>query len=565
MTNLFKEYLFLLQLLQEEVISRENFEKALAYFKDDKNKHIKKNIESESDVGRVLVSLEFCKEEAIAKSIAKSANVEYMTLEEVRPIYNAIGKLPFSTIKNYKIVPINVKKDILTVAMDTPNDVKLIEHLKELSKMEIKPIVLPDSELHELMSEYEASASDKEMPYQKNTNKTSPKDTQKDNNPITKLSEQIIQSGIHSNATEIHIEKQIESSRVRLRIDGTLHDTLQIPANIHDQLIARFKLLANLDINETIAPQEGKATLTFNTKKITVRFNTFPTISGENITLKLINKQSSITPLEQLGLPDVAFKNIENFSKEKSGLILITGPKQSGKSHTLYSFLDKLNTENRKTISIEDSIEKNILGINQIEINHNNGVVLPNILNAISRTDPDIIAIDEISKRDTMGLSLDLSSGKQLVIGTINTKSFSTDLSYLYNMQLEPYLLSTSLIAIISERLVKILCDDCKRQIQIPNEHITSFIPDFPLDANQKDQTFFEPVGCEKCNHTGFSGRKGVFEILRVTDNIREGILHKFSKKTILQTATKEGFLSIRHQILILSKNGITPLTEIPV
>ena len=192
-------------------------------------------------------------------------------------------------------------------------------------------------------------------------------------------------------------------------------------------------------------------------------------------------------------------------------------------------------------------------------------MVLPNILNAISRTDPDIIAIDEISKRDTMGLSLDLSSGKQLVIGTINTKSFSTDLSYLYNMQLEPYLLSTSLIAIISERLVKILCDDCKRQIQIPNEHITSFIPDFPLDANQKDQTFFEPVGCEKCNHTGFSGRKGVFEILRVTDNIREGILHKFSKKTILQTATKEGFLSIRHQILILSKNGITPLTEIPV
>ena len=377
------------------------------------------------------------------------------------------------------------------------------------------------------------------------------------NAPIVQLVRGMIEQAIRQRASDIHIEPMPDKVRVRYRIDGALYERISYSDKLLPAIVARIKVTGGMDISEKRKPQDGRITQIVDKREYDIRVSSIPTVYGEKIVLRIASKNALMRSKEELGLSDSDVQKFDSILKHPHGIILVTGPTGSGKSTTLYTALSELNREDVNIITVEDPVEANIDGVNQIQVNNKADLTFANALRSILRQDPDIIMIGEIRDSETAEIAVQASITGHLVVSTLHTNSTASSVSRLVDMGVEPYLLSDALVGVIAQRLVRRLCPFCRRKRK-PDSY-EKVILGLKPDA---DNDIYEPGGCPQCDNTGYKGRIGVYEILEVTADIRRNITERASTEEIRKTALEGGMDTLRMEATRYVLEGITSFSE---
>ena len=376
--------------------------------------------------------------------------------------------------------------------------------------------------------------------------------------PVIRIVNNFISQAIVEDASDIHVEPMENSLRVRYRVDGILHEKQALPKSIQPGVVTRLKIIANMDIAERRVPQDGRLTLKFEGRPIDFRVSSIPSIFGEKVVLRILDRTVSIKPLDQLGFSEYNLKRFENIISQPYGMILISGPTGSGKTTTLYSCLDRLNSPTKNIITIEDPVEYQLKGINQMQVNEKAGLTFANALRSILRQDPNIILIGEIRDAETARIAIESALTGHLVFSTIHTNDSSSIATRLIDMGIEPFLVASSLIGATAQRLIRKVCNYCKIAYN-PSRDVLENLG-FQIDENV---TFYKGKGCDKCSHTGYRGRKAISEILPITPDIQKLVLSRVSSKEISAQAKKEGMKTLLDDAMTKAAEGLTTLEEV--
>jgi len=370
----------------------------------------------------------------------------------------------------------------------------------------------------------------------------------------------IITRAIELRASDIHFEPFEEQFRVRYRVDGVLHDVESPPKRLQAAIVSRVKIMAKLNIAERRLPQDGRIMLRVKGKEIDFRVSSIPTIYGESIVLRILDKSSIVLDIEKLGFPPDTMQGFAELIQKPHGIILVTGPTGSGKTTTLYCVLQKINSPDKKIITVEDPVEYQLRGINQIQVKASIGLTFANSLRSIVRQDPDVILIGEIRDAETAEIAIHSALTGHLVLSTLHTNDAPSAMTRLIDMGMEDYLLSSTIIGILAQRLVRVACPDC-REPYSPNPMI---LKELKLDGEDLSHSNIIDVrGCESCSHTGYWGRMGIFEFLKVTDDVQKLILGKKDANIIKEAARKEGMRTLREDGWLKVKQGMTTVSEV--
>ncbi len=490
---------------------------------------------------------------------------------------------PKDVVEYYKILPflIDKEKNILQVGMVYPDDVQGMEIIKFLArqeKLKLEIFLITLSTFKKFFPQFVKPEEELKLALEKIGKEISAKKAyvgikvqdkiSAEEAPIIKMVNVIIKEGIEGNASDIHIEPLSDKVRVRYRKDGILYTSLTFPIEILDAIVARIKILANLKIDETRLAQDGRFSMNINDKKIDFRVATYPTILGEKVSLRILDPTQSLKPLEELGFSNFNLEIVKKAIKSPYGMILITGPTGSGKTTTLYAILNKLNREGVNIITLEDPIEYFIDGINQSQIKPEIGWTFFQGLRQILRQDPNIIMIGEIRDRETLDLAINAALTGHLMLSTLHTNNAIGAIPRMIDMGADPYLIPLSLSLVINQKLARLLCPYCKEKIKPDpsvENYISQIIKELPNEAKKevpKNFEIFKANGCKKCNFTGYSGRIGFFEILKMSDSLAKLILEKAPESDLLIQAKKEGFLTLEEDGILKVVKGLTSFEE---
>ncbi len=543
-------------LIKKGVLNKKKLEKAIEQQKD-----------SDKKIGSILIELGMVTETDVSEALAAQAGVHFVSLDNYKVDESATNMLDSETIKKYKAIPIGFENNKLVVAMTQPRNVLAIDDLKLLSGMEIKPVMTNDSELESMIDNYlrrdlDVQQADKEEDIEEDSEDIIDTDENVER-PVVQLVNLIINQSARSNASDVHVEPFEKNSRIRFRIDGVLHEVMNPPRRLHPLVISRIKVMANMDIAERRTPQDGRMTLKVEDKVLDIRVASLPSSYGEKMTLRILDRSDELIKIEDLGFPKENIKKLYDIVKKPYGFILVTGPTGSGKSTTLYSLLNVLNSIDNHIITLEDPVERRIDGINQIQMNSKAGMTFSSGLRAILRNDPDVIMVGEIRDHETARIAIEAALTGHMVLSTLHTNDAAGGISRLNDMKIEPYLTSSSLIGVIAQRLCRVLCEECKTKITMTKEEVLNIAPDFPLDDTEETITVYKPKGCPKCNETGYKGRVGLYELLTVSDNIRQLVLERKPSLEIKKAAVDEGMQTMLLNGYNHVRNGITSLEEV--
>jgi type IV pilus assembly protein PilB len=550
------------QLVKMGVITEEQIMKALEVQEQRRSKGQKVKL------GQILIELGFCKEEHIARALAQKSGLQFLSINNIGVDMSCANLITPEIAMKYKLLPIGVKDGKLQVAMQNPNDIIAIDDIQILTGMEIQPVVVPDGELAALLEQFSnmsksfESQNEDEEEEQEHEFGALGEDEVNDK-PAVILVNQIINQAARAGASDIHIEALEKYTRVRFRIDGVLHEIMQQPLKMHPTIVSRIKVLGGMDIAERRIPQDGRITIKLDDNTIDIRVASLPSAHGEKLTLRLLNRNSQMITLEQLGFPEVQLKRYHKAMHAPYGFILITGPTGSGKSTTLYATLAEINSPDKNIITLEDPIERRMAGINQIQVNPKAGLTFASGLRSILRSDPDIVMVGEIRDQETAKIAVESALTGHLVFSTLHTNDAAGAVTRLGEMGVEPFLTAYSLIGVIAQRLVRILCPQCKQAYQISREKLLDNIPEFPLEPHESSVTLYRPRGCLSCNNTGYKGRRGVYEYLSVTERIQRMILEHASATEIKAAAMSEGMNTLKQDGLLKVRQGITSIEEL--
>lgn len=376
--------------------------------------------------------------------------------------------------------------------------------------------------------------------------------------PVIRIVNNFISQAIVEDASDIHVEPMENSLRVRYRVDGILHEKQSLPRSIQPGVVTRLKIISNMDIAERRVPQDGRLTLKFEGRPIDFRVSSIPSIFGEKVVLRILDRTVSVKPLDQLGFSEYNLKRFENIISQPYGMILISVPTGSGKTTTLYSCLDRLNSPTKNIITIEDPVEYQLKGINQMQVNEKAGLTFANALRSILRQDPNIILIGEIRDTETARIAIESALTGHLVFSTIHTNDSSSIATRLIDMGIEPFLVASSLIGATAQRLIRKVCNYCKVPYN-PSRDVLENLG-FQIDENV---TFYKGEGCDRCSHTGYRGRKAISEILPITPDIQKLLLSRVSSKEISAQAKKEGMKTLLDDAMTKAAEGLTTLEEV--
>jgi len=376
--------------------------------------------------------------------------------------------------------------------------------------------------------------------------------------PVIRIVNNFVSQAIVEDASDIHVEPMENSLRIRYRVDGILHEKQILPKTIQPGIVTRLKIISNMDIAERRVPQDGRLTLKFEGRPIDFRVSSIPSIFGEKVVLRILDRTVSIKPLDQLGFSEYNLKRFENIISQPYGMILISGPTGSGKTTTLYSCLDRLNSPTKNIITVEDPVEYQLKGINQMQVNEKAGLTFANALRSILRQDPNIILIGEIRDAETARIAIESALTGHLVFSTIHTNDSSSIATRLIDMGIEPFLVASSLIGATAQRLIRKVCDNCKTAYN-PSRDVLENLG-FQIDESV---TFYKGEGCDKCTHTGYRGRKAISEILPITPDIQKLVLSRASSKEISAQAKKEGMKTLLDDAMTKAAEGLTTLEEV--
>ncbi|GLI53928.1 type IV-A pilus assembly ATPase PilB [Thermodesulfovibrio yellowstonii] len=524
-------------------------------------------------IGAALIKLGYITEDQLVYALSDIYGYPLVSLSQTEIDINAFKLIPEEVIKKYKIVPFAKTGNTIKVAICEPLNT-VVDYIKFLlTGFNLKIYLTKDSEIlkvidkfisignntqtTETVAELVESALVDAVPSEYIEAK---EDTVKVEAPIIKLANKIIIDALKMRASDIHIEPYEKGVNVRYRIDGVLHNSLNLPLQIKSSLITRFKIMAHLDISERRLPQDGRIKLKISGKEVDFRVSTLPIIYGEKVVLRVLEKSSLQLDLTKLGFEEISLKFFSEALTKPYGMILVTGPTGSGKTTTLYSALMKLNKPGVNIMTVEDPVEYSFPGINQVQVKEDIGLTFASALRAFLRQDPDIIMVGEIRDFETAEIAVKAALTGHLVLSTLHTNDAASTITRLINMGIEPFLISSSLILIIAQRLVRKLCPHCKKEEKYSKENLIKI--GFPEDLTEQIK-IYSPQGCPECNNTGYSGRIALYEVMPIKEEIKELVLTGAPATEIKKEAVKLGMITLRQSGINKIIQGITSVDEV--
>ena len=543
-------------LVEENIISEEQLSEALS-----RQKIVKKRL------GNVISDLGFASERDILKALAKRLQVDYIDAPLYQVELDVVKLVPEPIAKRYNIVPLNLKAGSLTIATNDPLDFACLEDLGMITGLEIKTVVSPTSEIEKAINRvYSRRSADEILDDIKDEfsgNGVVSSDTldeegmaeRVDSAPVVKLVNNLIYDAFHQNASDIHIEPEENTTRVRFRVDGDLMLHNEFSSDVHQLIITRIKIISGMNIAEKRIPQDGSFQFKSEFLLIDIRVSSLPTPYGEKIVLRLLGADRNIDyNLSSLGLSDYTQEIIHKALKLPHGILLVTGPTGSGKTTTLYSMLAQLADVKKAIVTIEDPIERKFNGITQVQVNPRAGLTFATGLRSILRQDPDTIMIGEIRDGETAEIAIRAAITGHFVLSTVHTNDALSTVVRLVDMGVEPFLVASSVKCVISQRLVKKVCPKCKK------EHAVELSDNLLLQTNLDKAT--KGVGCAECNQTGYQGRTAVFEIILVDNKLQELISKRAPMDELKDYAKQQKMRMLREEVLDLINKGVTTVEE---
>lgn len=530
-----------------------------------------------SSVVEVLKKLKLANEEQITQAKAELWNVPYVNLEETPFSPQALNFVSQAVAEEYNIIPFNFDSNSqeLSVAMENPLDLELIRFLEKKTKAKIKAFIAPPSQIKEgikihygqsLVAEIRATLGEAKATKPKKEKPTyipQPGETIREEK-IARVVNIILEFAVKSRASDIHIEPQEENTRIRYRIDGILHEKLVLPKYLHDAVVSRIKILAGMRIDEKRIPQDGRFSFKASDQEIDLRVSSLPTVHGEKIVMRLLKKSGGVPDLPELGLRGKALKDLQEAILRPHGIIIVCGPTGSGKTTTLYSVLSRINTPRVNIITLEDPVEYEIPGVNQVQVNPAAGLTFASGMRSFLRQDPNIIMVGEIRDRETTELAVQASLTGHLVFSTLHSNNAAQAVPRLLDLGAEPFLLASSLTCLVAQRICRRVCTECREEYTPPPEVVEDIKKVLgKLLPPKKEITLFRGKKCPACNNTGYLGRIGIFEVLPITDKIARLILERAPAADIEKQAREEGMITMKQDGYLKALEGVTTIEEV--
>jgi type IV pilus assembly protein PilB len=517
-------------------------------------------------LGDILIELGYVKERDLMKILSARLKVDYVEISKINVRQEAVDLMEKEYAEKYNIFPIDCNDKIIVIATTDPMNYFLLDDVKIKTGKTARPVLSTADEIEKAIAQFftdkkSSEATDNinqqfEMEELANTLDDQIKN-EVDNAPIVKFVNTLIATAVNSGTSDIHIEPQKEITRVRMRIDGQLVEKMQIKAAAHNSLITRIKIMSGMDIAEKRIPQDGRIETKIDDKSVDLRVSSLPTVYGEKIVIRVLGGIGSVLSINQLGLSETNEEFFRSIIKSPNGIILICGPTGSGKTTTLYSVLAEVNDSRVNTITIEDPVEYKLDGITQVQVNAKAGLTFAAGLRSVLRQDPDIVMIGEIRDNETAQIAVKAAITGHVVLSTIHTNSACGAVARLVDMEIEPYLVASSAVGIVAQRLVKKLCPYCKHKYTTDQSEMDFLGLSEPME-------FYKAVGCKECGNTGYKGRLAIHEILVVNSKIREMINKGAAEDELEKVAVEEfGMITLRECCLGHVKKGTVSVEEL--
>jgi type IV pilus assembly protein PilB len=524
-------------------------------------------------IGTNLVNLGYISEDTLTAFLGRQFHVPAMNLSKLNIDPDCTRLISGDIARRYLAIPVSMNGKRLTVAMADPNNIFAIDGIKFVTGYDVEPVVCAESAMLEAIQKYYQEKDpladilkdidDMEMELvDEETEEIGINQlrVQVEEAPVVRLINGILTDAVKRNASDIHIEPYENNLRVRYRIDGTLRDMMYPPLRMKAALISRVKILADMDIAERRQPQDGRIKIKMAKTVIDVRVSTVPSIFGEKIVMRILNRQSLTLDLAKLGLEEKALNDFLDAIKNPYGIVLVTGPTGSGKTTTLYTAVTLLNTQEVNILTVEDPVEYNLEGINQVQTHAEIGLDFAKVLRAFLRQDPNIILVGEIRDQETASIAIKAALTGHLVLSTVHTNDAPSAVVRLMDMGIEPFLVGSALNLIMAQRLVRKICPHCRAAISYPRDVLLN--AGF-TESELKGLSFAKGKGCPECNNTGYKGRDGIFEVMPITPKIRDMIIHRASIAEMKEQAVREGMFTLRQSGLIKLRQGVSTLEEV--
>lgn len=522
----------------------------------------------------VIKSMGFVSEEKIAEAQAKVLGIPYISLSTVSFSPQALSFLPRVVVERFSLIPFSYedKTKTLSIAMANPIDLDALAFVRQKTGLTIKSYAANPREVADAINQQyqqalvgEVGEAIKETEeFKEKTVDSTQIDKIIQEAPIAKIVSTILEYAVQSRSSDVHIEPLEDKLRVRYRIDGILYDKLSLPRNVHDSLTSRIKILSSLKIDERRTPQDGRFNFKIDKQEVDIRVSIIPTVKGEKIAMRLLQKTGGIPSLPELGLSGVSLKMLETAILRPHGIILVCGPTGSGKTTTLYSVLSRLNTTRVNIASLEDPVEYEIPGVNQVQINPAVGLTFASGLRSFLRQDPNIILVGEIRDKETTDLAIQAALTGHLVFSTLHTSQAAGAIPRLIDLGAEKFLLSSTINAIVGQRIVRRICVHCKESFTPPmqlTEEIRQVLG--PLFPQNKEIKLYKGKGCGECGDLGYMGRIGIYEVFTSTEKISRLILETIDENTIEKAAVEEGMITMKQDGYLKVLQGDTTMEEV--
>jgi len=520
-------------------------------------------------IGRVLIDQGLISESDLVRALAKQVGLEFVDLTERAIDATVASLIPEGLARRYQALPISWDDDVLVVAMADPSNVLAVDDIRALTGAQVRCVVATSVQIRETIDRFHRLDSEVDDLASQAADELTDKDELAnvsavvEDAPIVKFVNLLITQAVADRASDIHVEPAERDLRIRFRIDGVLHEVMRSPKAIQAGVISRLKVMSDINIAERRIPQDGRMSLTVGGKPIDLRVATLPTVHGEKVVMRILDKNQALLSLEDQGfLPDTLERYERSFRKPY-GTVLVTGPTGSGKSTTLYATLNVLNEVQRNIITIEDPVEYRLAGINQIQVNPKAGLTFASALRSILRADPDVLLVGEIRDRETAIIGIEAALTGHLVLTTLHTNDAASTPMRLLEMGVEPFLVTSALDVVLAQRLARRLCDRCKEPYQPSEEELLSArwametidIGDWP--------TLHRAVGCSACGRTGYRGRFALHEVMPISEEIERLIIERRSVEDLSKVAQMEGMIPLRQDGLRKAAMGMTSIEEI--
>ncbi len=531
-------------------------------------------------IAEVLSNRGFVSENDLAQARATALDIPLAKLSTVEVSPELLNLIPQAVAEEYRSVPFNldVGSNTLSVAMVDPLDLTAISFLERKTGKKVKPFLATAGDITTFIADKynqvlstEVSAALKETPLaevQQDLAQTgAPGEIIRDA-PVAKIATTILEFAVKSRASDVHLEPLEDKTRVRYRIDGILYEKLLLPKRIHESLVSRIKIMSDLKIDEKRIPQDGRFNFTADGTNVDVRVSTLPTVWGEKVVMRLLRKSGGVPTLADLGLRGLAMRNLETAILRPRGVILVVGPTGSGKTTTLYSVLSRINSTKVNVMTLEDPVEYQMPGVNQVQINPAAGLTFATGLRSFLRQDPNVILVGEIRDQETTDLAIQAALTGHLVFSTLHTNDAAGAIPRLLDLGAEPFLLTSSLNAVVGQRILRKICPTCKEPYNPPDlmaNDIKTVLAKLLPAGSEKDGklTLYRGKGCKECGDSGFLGRIGIFEVLPVSDKISQLILARDDALAVEKVAVEEGMITMKQDGYLKAVEGVTTIEEV--